>query len=158
MSVSSGSIVGASGVPTTKIILNASSGGSTYNITACLNTEVLGSPELPASLSYQLLIPQKVGCNIDLGGALGQPSNTSVLGLSTDGTWGLITTATVTFSPGGTLNTLGCFYEGILDVDNITDNYCDLVVCLDGDFTLPPCKVIQGCENFCVYISKKNGD
>lgn len=151
-SVSSGSIVGAASVPTAKLILTNSTGTSSFKLTACLNREYVAG-QSPDELIYQFLYPTKVGCDIALANAL-ITDESSLYGLNAStNQWEMISDAIVTFTPdSGTLGT--CFNVGVLSVSNIEGTYCDLFACIDGTFVLPPCKSIQGCENFCVYISE----
>lgn len=156
MSISSGSIVGADGVPTGKLIVRASPAGD-YDFTFCLNREIM-TPDGPSvQLNYQVLVPQKVGCDIDLEN-LGVSGTVTVMVLRPTGVWEVATIVdnlTVSYDPKAN-GSLGCFYNGALTIVVPGDRtYCDIIVCVDGSFALPPCKVLQGCENFCVYISKQ---
>jgi len=160
MSVSSGSIVGADGVPTAKLILRVASGSGTYDATFCLNREVNAS-NAPVTYNYDTLIPKKVGCDIDVADLIekaADPTQTfAVMGLHPTNGWVPIApadaevTLDLIYVEGG----LGCFNQGKLTLMINSGIYCDLIVCANGNVVLPPCKSIQGCENFCMYITKK---
>jgi hypothetical protein len=150
MSISSGSIVGGNGVPAAKLIINTETAGAEAHFTVCLNRESQGAD---TQFNYELLIPKKIGCDINLRDAMTADTYTATLmGLSPDGGW-VVPAGSATLDLNPTENEIVCFDRFTLAV--VPDGvYCDLIVCIDGGFVLPPCKVIQGCENFCVYASK----
>jgi len=158
---STGRIIGADGVPKGKLILNAKSGlsASSYTFTICLNNEVYGED---ITLKYNTVLPLSVGCDIDIADIMSRGTyQFEVLGLTVDNGWTKIgdsinnINVDVFFKPNN--SKIGCLYKGTLDVIFYGPvMYCDIIVCIAGQFSLHPCKVIHGCENYCIHISKQD--
>ena len=166
---SSGNVVGLAGVPQAKLILKQIKEEffSNYKFNVCLNRPIEDTEGI-VGLEYRVMIPLQGGCGIEIANKLFDfnPGNSNVLGLKLDGSWEKITVVTniqtpgpdevgVLFNPNGVFSPLGCFNEVPLVLNfNVSVPYCDIIVCLDGDFLIPKCKVISKCEDFCIHISE----
>lgn len=174
MPTSSGSIVGDNKMnPTVKFTVS----GNKYYIDMCLNRSadlsVLGtSGAFDIPLQYRILLPKRVSCDLNLLNAMTEPDTVpddmQLWGLNvSNDTWERVDNGDgiVTVLYGYNVeNDIACFNQIIVaasirlvDQEIGSDKvYCDFILCIEQDFTLPPCKYITGCENFCVKTVTEN--
>lgn len=163
MSISSGSIVGnIESTPYAKLIIN----NNNYNLNMCLN-RTLNLGEIPVSgekrLLYNCLVPENVGCNLDIVDGMSFPT-ISLWGLNaSNNEWTQIVNTddiTVITVYNNSIGNIGCFKRfnfgvAILGITGLANSiYCDLILCMSGTFNTGSCKPIEGCENFCIKITK----
>lgn len=156
MSLSSGTISGTSGQPSAKLIVN----NTNYYLTIYLNRELdlTNAGTANISLGYGVHIPKRVECGIDIVNNMGTSvTNLKLLGQTDTGDWVEVSPNSEQIVKQTSETPISCFDRLLIghtfNVDS-NNKYCNLIICLDGTFSIPKCKQIDGCEPFCLKVNQ----
>lgn len=124
---------------------------------------------------YSLLIPKKVGCDIDIISSIETHDDTSLMFQDADGKWNqvedpdddlraqIVLNDTPVDSRAETISnqvpavdeTIGCFKKVSFElaISDEQETMCDVIVCFSGTFAIATYKSLPECQQFPVYVS-----